>query len=78
MRRKRRRPERAEEGGQLMSNSLLDDLITPSHLATGGGGVTGMSVRTSDQNVTEETQTLKLKTFLKQTSAACRHWKKNG
>lgn len=41
MRRKRRRPERAEEERQLMSNSLLDDLITPSHLATGvgwGGG----------------------------------------
>lgn len=38
MRRKRRRPERAEEGRQLMSNSLLDDLITPSHLATEGVG----------------------------------------
>lgn len=37
MRRKRRRPERAEEERQLMSNSLLDDLITPSHLATGVG-----------------------------------------
>lgn len=69
MRRTRRRPERAEEGRQLMSNSLLDDLITPSHLATGGGGLE-----------TEETQTLKSKTFpflnRKQTSGVCRHWKK--
>lgn len=46
MRRKRRRPERAEEGRRLMSNSLLDDLITPSHLATGRP--------TGDQDVGED------------------------
>lgn len=34
MRRKRRRPEQYKEGRQSMSNSLLDDLITPNHLAT--------------------------------------------
>lgn len=47
-----------------MSNSLPDDLITPSHLATRAWDV----ARKSDENVTEEAQTQKRKTsrFLKE------------
>lgn len=52
---------------QLMSDSLLDDLITPSHLATADRPQPGTWVRESDENVTQEEQTLKCKTsrFLK-------------